>query len=140
MSENFTKATRKSAYTSNGVKIFLKLAAIGALAFCIVIIRRYAYRLKQKPDDEAMALIRQRLTVLDKVLASHISSDDKAWKISEEEIENLNAQLLSPEISVDYEKTLELTEKLSELNENLENLFDEWGASTEALSELEGDE
>ena len=64
-------------------------AAIGALAFCILIIRRYAYRLKQKPDDEAMALIRQRLTVLDKVLASHISSDDKAWKISEEEIENL---------------------------------------------------
>ena len=65
------------------------LAAITALAFCIVIIRRYAYRLKLKPDDEAMALIRQRLTVLDKVLASHISSDDKAWKISEEEIENL---------------------------------------------------
>ena len=64
-------------------------AAIGALAFCIVVIRRYAYRLKQKPDDESMALIRQRLTVLDKVLASHISSDDKAWKISEEEIENL---------------------------------------------------
>ena len=65
------------------------VSAIGALMFCIIIIRRYAYRLKQKPDDEAMALIRQRLTVLDKVLASHISSDDKAWKISEEEIENL---------------------------------------------------
>ena len=65
------------------------LASIAALAFCIVIIRRYAYRLKQKPDDEAMALIRQRLTVLDKVLASHISSDDKAYRISEEEIENL---------------------------------------------------
>ena len=65
------------------------LAGITALAFCIVIIRRYAYRLKQKPDDEAMALIRQRLTVLDKVLASHISSDDKAYRISEEEIENL---------------------------------------------------
>ena len=65
------------------------VSAIGGLMFCIIIIRRYAYRLKQKPDDEAMALIRQRLTVLDKVLASHISSDDKAWKISEEEIENL---------------------------------------------------
>ena len=65
------------------------LAAIAALAFCIVIIRRYAYRLKQKPDDEAMALIRQRLSVLDKVLASHISSNDKAYRISEEEIENL---------------------------------------------------
>ena len=65
------------------------VSAIGALMICIIIIRRYAYRLKLKPDDEAMALIRQRLTVLDKVLASHISSDDKAWKISEEEIENL---------------------------------------------------
>lgn len=65
------------------------LAAFGILAFCIMIIRRYARRLKQKPDDEAMALIRQRLSVLDKVLASHISSDDKAYRISEEEIENL---------------------------------------------------
>ena len=65
------------------------LAAIGVLTFCIATIRRYAFKLKQKPDDEAMELIRQRLAVLDKVLASHISSDDKAWKISEEEIENL---------------------------------------------------
>ena len=65
------------------------LAAVCALTFCIMIIRRYSYRLKQKPDDEAMELIRQRLSVLDKVLASHISSDDKAYRISEEEIENL---------------------------------------------------
>lgn len=65
------------------------VAALGALMICIIIISRYAYRLKQKPDDESMALIRQRLSVLDKVLASHISSDDKAYKISEEEIENL---------------------------------------------------
>lgn len=65
------------------------LASVGLLAFCIMIIRRYARRLKQKPDDEAMALIRQRLSVLDKILASHISSDDKAYRISEEEIENL---------------------------------------------------
>lgn len=65
------------------------LAAIGAIALCIAIIRKYARRLRQKPDDEAMALIRQRLSVLDKILASHISSDDKAYRISEEEIENL---------------------------------------------------
>ena len=36
-----------------------------------------------------MALIRQRLAVLDKVLASHISSDDRTYRISEEEVENL---------------------------------------------------
>ena len=56
------------------------LAAICIIALCMVIIRRYAHRLKQKPDVEAMTLIRQRLSVLDKILASHIS---------EEEIENL---------------------------------------------------
>ncbi len=65
------------------------LAALAVLAFCIATILRYAHILKQKPDDEAMSLIRQRLSVLDKVLASHISSDDKAYRISEEEIENL---------------------------------------------------
>lgn len=68
---------------------FIILSAFAALTFCIIIIRKYAHRLKQKPDDEAMALIRQRLSVLDKILASHISSDDKAYRISEEEIENM---------------------------------------------------
>lgn len=67
----------------------LILISLSILVLCISIIRWYARRLKQKPDDKAMALIRQRLSVLDKILASHISSDDKAYKISEEEIENL---------------------------------------------------
>lgn len=67
------------------------MASLAAIMICIEVIRRYAYKLKQKPDDEAMELIRQRLAVLDKVLASYISSDDKAWKISEQEIENLMA-------------------------------------------------
>ena len=65
------------------------LAALTVFASCMFIIRRYACRLRQKPDDQAMALIRRRLSVLDKILASHISSDDKAYRISEEEIENL---------------------------------------------------
>lgn len=65
------------------------LISLSILAFCNILIRKYAHRLKQKPDDKAMALIRQRLSVLDKILASHISSDDKAYRISEEEIENL---------------------------------------------------
>ena len=65
------------------------LAALTVFASCMFIIRRYACRLSQKPDDQAMALIRRRLSVLDKILASHISSDDKAYRISEEEIENL---------------------------------------------------
>ena len=67
------------------------IVSLSLILICLEIIRRYAGRLKQKPDDEAMELIRQRLAVLDKVLASHISSDDKAYRISEEEIENLIA-------------------------------------------------
>ena len=65
------------------------LAALAAIALCIALIRKYARKLRGKPDDRSMELIRERLAVLDKVLASHISSDDKAWKISEEEIESL---------------------------------------------------
>ncbi len=65
------------------------LIALAVTALCIVIIRRYSAKLKQKPDDEAMKLIRQRLDVLDKVLASRISSDDRTYRISEEEIESL---------------------------------------------------
>lgn len=75
---------RKSLWT-------IIIASLAAIMLCIEVIRRYAFKLKQKPDDEAMELIRQRLAVLDKVLASYISSDDKAWKISEQEIENLMA-------------------------------------------------
>ena len=67
------------------------MSSLTAIMVCVGVIRRYAYKLKQKPDDEAMELIRQRLAVLDKVLASYISSDDKAWRISEQEIENLMA-------------------------------------------------
>jgi len=65
------------------------LISVIVIALCLFIIRRYAARLRRKPDDKAMEVIRQRLSVLDKVLASHISSDDKTYRISEDEIETL---------------------------------------------------
>lgn len=65
------------------------LISVIVIALCLFIIRRYAARLRRKPDDKAMEVIRQRLAVLDKVLASHISSDDKTYRISEDEIETL---------------------------------------------------
>lgn len=61
------------------------------IVICLLIIRRTRRRLESMPDEESMRLIRERLAVLDKVLASHISSDEKAYRISEEEIENLMA-------------------------------------------------
>ena len=68
---------------------FIILAALAVISLCAEVIRKYAIKLRQKPDDKVMELIRQRLAVLDKVLASHISSDDKVYRISEEEIESL---------------------------------------------------
>lgn len=80
----------KMRLESNRKSIFLLAFMSTAILFiCIFIIRRINGKLRRKPDDKAMELIIQRLGVLDKVLASHISSDDKIYKISEEEVENL---------------------------------------------------
>jgi hypothetical protein len=67
----------------------LALLSVLILLICGHIIKRVNTKLKSKPDDKAMELISQRLAVLDKVLASHISSDEKIYRISEEEIEGL---------------------------------------------------
>lgn len=62
-----------------------------ALAILVAIIRYISKKLKSRPDEKAMAVIRQRLSVLDKVIASRISSDDKLYRSSEEEIDVLMA-------------------------------------------------
>jgi hypothetical protein len=62
-----------------------------ALAILVAIIRYISKKLKSRPDEKAMAVIRQRLAVLDKVIASRISSDDKLYRSSEEEIDVLMA-------------------------------------------------
>lgn len=67
----------------------LAMLSVLILLICGHIIKRVNTKLKSKPDDKAMELISQRLAVLDKVLASHISSDEKIYRISEEEIEGL---------------------------------------------------
>ena len=66
--------------------IFISILIVSV---CILIIRKMNRKLEGLPDDKTMALIRERLAVLDKVIASHISSDEKVWKVSEVEVENL---------------------------------------------------
>lgn len=61
------------------------------LAVMVLVIRYTIKKLKSRPDEKAMAVIRQRLSVLDKVIASRISSDDKLYRSSEEDIEVLMA-------------------------------------------------
>lgn len=68
--------------------VILSLLLLAIMAF---IIRYVVKKLKSRPDEKAMAVIRQRLYVLDKVIASRISSDDKLYRSSEEEIDILMA-------------------------------------------------
>lgn len=70
------------------VIVILSLLLLAIMAF---IIRYVVKKLKSRPDEKAMAIIRQRLSVLDKVIASRISSDDKLYRSSEEEIDILMA-------------------------------------------------
>jgi len=72
----------------NSIRIIVILSLL-FLAIMVFIIRYVVRKLKSRPDDKAMAVIRQRLSVLDRVIASRISSDDKLYRSSEEEIEVL---------------------------------------------------
>ena len=62
-----------------------------ALVVLLFIIRIVVKKLKAKPDDKAMAIIRERLAVLDKIIASRISSDEKLFRSSEEELDVMMA-------------------------------------------------
>lgn len=68
--------------------IILSILALAALALIIHFIAR---KLRSKPDDQAMAVIRERLSVLDKIIASRISSDEKLYRSSEEELDVMMA-------------------------------------------------
>ena len=66
-------------------------ASLLALAALALIIHFVVRKLRSKPDDRAMAVIRERLAVLDKIIASRISSDDKLYRSSEEELDVMMA-------------------------------------------------
>lgn len=67
------------------------LAALLALAALAFVIRAIVRKLRSRPDDRAMAVIRERLAVLDKIIASRLSSDDRLYRSSEEELDVMMA-------------------------------------------------
>ena len=52
------------------------------------------------------------------------------------EITELNNQLSTPEVSADYEKVIEFTNKINELTENQLALMEEWEEWSHRLAEL----
>lgn len=56
---------------------------------------------------------------------------------TEQQIEELNGQLLSPEVATDYVRATELTEELGQLQTQLEALYEEWEQCQLELGEEE---
>ncbi len=85
--------TDKQAIIDRGKSIWLLcLLVVFVVAVLIVIVRMFRKthnELKRKPDDEAMAIIRERMSVLDKFLASRLSSDCSFDKTAEAELDRL---------------------------------------------------
>ena len=85
--------TDKQAIIDRGKSIWLLcLLVVLVVAVLIVIVRLFRKthnELKRKPDDEAMAIIRERMSVLDKFLASRLSSDCSFDKAAEAELDRL---------------------------------------------------
>ena len=85
--------TDKQAIIDRGKSIWLLcLLVVFVVAVLIVIVRLFRKthnELKRKPDDEAMAIIRERMSVLDKFLASRLSSDCSFDKTAEAELDRL---------------------------------------------------
>ncbi len=85
--------TDKQAIVDRGRSIWLLcLLAIFVLAALMVAVRMFTKthrRLMEKPDDEALSIIRERMLVLDKFLASRLSSDYSFDKAAEADLDRL---------------------------------------------------
>lgn len=55
---------------------------------------------------------------------------------TENEIEQMNAELALPEIATDYIKATEITTKLAQMESELENLYEEWERLEKEVSQL----
>lgn len=57
---------------------------------------------------------------------NRFSKTEEEITCTEEEINNLNTELMKPEIATDYVKAAELSEKVSELTDKLDALYAQW--------------
>ena len=85
--------TDKQAIVDRGRSIWLLcLLTILVLAALMVAVRMFSKthrKLMEKPDDDALSIIRERMLVLDKFLASRLSSDYSFDKAAEADLDRL---------------------------------------------------
>ena len=85
--------TDKQAIVDRGKSIWLLcLLVVIVIAALMVAVRMFTKthrKLMEKPDDEALSIIRERMLVLDKFLASRLSSDYSFDKAAEADLDRL---------------------------------------------------
>ena len=69
-------------------------------------------------------------------LTTKISRAEARIAELEARIADINGQMLSPEVSSDYEKAAELSQKLGELQSELDAVTDKWAEASERLEEI----
>lgn len=85
--------TDKQAIVDRGRSIWLlcllAIFVLAALMVAVIMFTKTHRRLMEKPDDEALSIIRERMLVLDKFLASRLSSDYSFDKAAEADLDRL---------------------------------------------------
>lgn len=81
---------------------------------------------EKKEQQSRIRKLKTRITALEKRIGE-----------IEKETARLNEQLSSEEVAADYKKTMELTERLAELQKEADEMLNEWTAATEELEETE---
>ena len=85
--------TDKQAIVDRGKSIWLLcllvVIVIAALMIAVRMFTKTHRKLMEKPDDEALSIIRERMLVLDKFLASRLSSDYSFDKAAEADLDRL---------------------------------------------------
>lgn len=90
---------------------------------------------KSQPKENSYKLRKERESEINR-LKGKIRRDEARIDTLDAEIEKANGLLSSPEISADYEKVLEYTQKIDELTRQQLSLMDEWEQENKRLEQL----
>lgn len=90
---------------------------------------------KSQPKENSYKLRKERESEINR-LKGKIRRDEAQIDTLDAEIEKTNGLLSSPEVSADYEKVLEYTQKIDELTRQQLSLMDEWEQENKRLEQL----
>lgn len=90
---------------------------------------------KSQPKENSYKLRKERESEINR-LKGKIRRDEARIDTLDAEIEKANGLLSSPEVSADYEKVLEYTQKIDELTRQQLSLMDEWEQENKRLEQL----